>query len=114
MNLTNSQKLSAEPTVDKDKVYFPIYEPTTGTNVCKTGNAILKVVNSKCGNTVLNVNLGKGVASKVVVNKNKLYIGIAGEADKNSSEFTSKDNLITMKSKGEGGGAITVEGWKEN
>ena len=70
---------------------------------------------SKCGNTVLNVNLGKGVASKVVVNNDNLYIGIAGEADKNISGFTSKDNLITGKSKAKGGGgAITVEGWKEN
>ena len=96
-------------------IYFPIYEPTTGTNVCKTGNAILKAFDSKCGNTVLNVNLGKGVASKVVVNNNNLYIGIAGEADKNISGFTSKDNLITGKSEAKGGGgAITVEGWKEN
>ena len=114
VDLANSQKLSAEPTVDKDRVYFPIYEPTTGTNVCKTGNAILRAVDSKCGNSLLNVNLGKGVASKVVVNKNNLYIGIAGEANENISGFTSKDNLITGKSNAKGGGAITVEGWKEN
>ena len=114
VNLTNSQKLSAEPTVDKDRVYFPIYEPTTGTNICKTGNAILKAFDSKCGNTVLNVNLGKGVASKVVVNNNNLYIGIAGEVKENIAGFTSKDNLITGKSKAKGGGAISVEGWKQN
>ena len=51
----------------------------------------------------------------VVVNNDNLYIGIAGEADKNISGFTSKDNLITGKSKAKGGGgAITIEGWKEN
>ena len=61
------------------------------------------------------MNLGKGVASAVVVNNDNLYIGIAGEADKNISGFTSKDNLITGKSEAKGGGgAITVEGWKEN
>ena len=28
VNLVNKQKLTAEPTVDKDRVYFPIYEPS--------------------------------------------------------------------------------------
>ena len=88
--------------------------PVVGTNVCKTGNAILRAYDSKCGNSLLNVNLGKGVASKVVVNKNNLYIGIAGEAKENIAGFTSKDNLITGKSKAKGGGAISVEGWKQN
>ena len=41
-------------------------------------------------------------------------MGLAGEANKNISGFTSKDNLITGKSKAKGGGSITVEGWKEN
>ena len=28
MLILNKQKLTAEPTVDKDRVYFPIYEPS--------------------------------------------------------------------------------------
>ena len=61
INLKNSQKLTAEPTIDKDRVYFPIYEPTSGTNACKTGKAILHAYESKCGNSLLNVELGTGV-----------------------------------------------------
>ena len=46
--------------------------------------------------------------------KDNLYMGLAGEANENISGFTSKDNLITGKSKAKGGGAISVEGWKQN
>ena len=114
VELKNKQKLTAEPTVFKDRVFYPIYEPTSGTTGCNTGTALLTAYNSKCGNSVLNVNVGKGVLTKVVVQKDNLYIGLAGEAKENISGFTSKDNLITGKSKAKGGGSITVEGWKEN
>ncbi len=115
VNLPNAQKLTAEPTVDKDRVYFPIYEPTSGTNACKTGKAILTAYDSKCGNSVLNVNLGTGVLSKVVKQGDNLYIGIAGEANKNISGFTSKDNLITGKSEAKDTGTeIQLEKWIEN
>ena len=115
VNLPNKQKLTAEPTIDKDRVYFPIYEPTSGTNACKTGKAILRAFDSKCGNSLLNVNLGTGVLSKVVKQGDNLYIGLAGEADKNISGFTSSDNLITGKSQAKDiGGEAQLEKWKEN
>ena len=44
---------------------------------------------TKCGNSVLNVNMGKGVLSKVVKQGDNLYIGLAGEANKNIAGFTS-------------------------
>ena len=114
-NLPRAQKLTAEPTVDKDRVYFPIYEPTTSTNACNTGKAILTAYDTKCGNSVLNVHLGTGVLSKVVVQGDNLYIGLAGEAKKNIAGFTSTGNLITGKSQAKGsGGKIQLEGWKEN
>ena len=114
-NLPRAQKLTAEPTVDKDRVYFPIYEPTTSTNACNTGKAILTAYDTKCGNSVLNVHLGTGVLSKVVVQGDNIYIGIAGEAKKNIAGFTSTGNLITGKSKAKGsGGKVQLEGWKEN
>ena len=70
---------------------------------------------TKCGDSVLNVNLGKGVLSKVVVQNDNLYIGLAGEANKNIGGFTSKDNLITGKSKAKSAsGAVQIESWKEN
>ena len=114
VDLANKQKLTAEPTIYKDRVYYPIYQPTSGGTGCNTGTALLTAYNSKCGNSVLNVNVGTGVLSKVVVQKDNLYIGIAGEAKENIAGFTSKDNLITGKSKAKGGGAISVEGWKQN
>ena len=50
----------------KNAVYFPIYEPSISKNVCTTGTAILKALNSKCGTSLLNVSIGSGVLSKVV------------------------------------------------
>jgi len=115
VNLQKAQKLTAEPSVDKDRVYFPIYEPSPASNKCGVGTAILKAYDTKCGNSVLNVKLGKGVLSKVVIQDDNLYIGLAGEADKNISGFTSKDNLLTGKSKAKStSGSVQIESWKEN
>ena len=115
VNLSNYQKLSAEPTVDRDRVYFPIYEPNSSSNKCNTGIAYLNGYDTKCGNSVLNVNMGKGVLSKVVKQGNNLYIGLSGEVNKNIAGFTSKDNLITGKSGAKSvSGAVQLESWKEN
>ena len=115
VNLQKAQKLTAEPTVDKDRVYFPIYEPSPANNKCGIGSAILMAFDTKCGNSVLNVNMGKGVLSKVVKQGDNLYIGLAGEANKSIAGFTSKDNLITGKSNAKASsGAVQIESWKEN
>jgi type IV pilus assembly protein PilY1 len=115
VDLQKSQKLTAEPTVDKDRVYFPIYEPSPANNKCGTGSAILMAFDTKCGNSVLNVNMGKGVLSKVVKQGDNLYIGLAGDANKNIAGFTSKDNLITGKSEAKSiNSAVQIESWKEN
>ena len=113
VNLQNAQKLTAEPTVDKNRVYFPIYEPTKSTNACNTGKAILTGYDTKCGNSVLNVNMGTGVLSKVVVQGDNLYVGIAGEANKKIDGFTSSENLITGKSEAKGTGKVQIEAWRE-
>ena len=112
VDLKKAQKVTAEPTINKDLVYFPTYEPTTATNACKTGKAILGQYDTKCGTSTI-FTLGTGVLSKVVVQGDKLYIGISGEAE-DKGKFTSKDNLITAESDAEGDGAIKLEGWKEN
>ena len=115
VNLTNSRKLTAEPTIDRDRVYFPLYEPTTGTNACKTGKAILTGYDSLCGTSVLTVEVGTGVLSKVLVRKDRLYVGISGEAKANVSGFTNKDNLLTTKSAAKSTGKqVQIEFWKEN
>ena len=117
VDLKNSQKVTAKATIDKDRVYFPIYEPTTGSNACSTGKAILHAYDSKCGSMIANfpIKIGTGVLSEVVVQGDNLYMGISGEADKNISGFTSKDNLITGKSNAKSAsGAVQIESWKEN
>ena len=115
VNLPNYQKLSAEPTVDRDRVYFPIYEPNSSSNKCNTGIAYLNGYDTKCGNSLLNVNMGKGVLSKVVKQGDNLYIGLGGDANNNIAGFTSKDNLITGKSKAKASSAaVQLESWKEN
>ena len=90
MNLTSSRKLTAEPTIDRDRVYFPIYEPTSGVNACKTGKAILTGYDALCGKSVLTVDVGTGVLSKVIVRKDRLYVGISGEAKKMFQDLLKK------------------------
>jgi len=115
VNLVKSRKLTAEPTIDRDRVYFPIYEPTTGSNACKTGKAILTGYDSLCGNSVLFVEVGTGVLSKVIVRKDRLYVGISGQAKSNVAGFTNKDNLLSTKSAAQSTGKqVQIEFWKEN
>ena len=115
VDLDNAKKLTAEPTVDRDRVYFPLYEPSSINNKCGVGNAWFTAYDTRCGNSLLNVNMGKGVLSKVVKQGDNLYIGLAGDANKNIDGFTAKDNLITGKSKAqEISGAVQLESWKEN
>ena len=111
VNLDKSKKVTAEPTIDKNLVLFPIYEPKPTANICDSGNAILADVNSICGDATFR-KLGKGVLSKVVVQGKNLIIGISGEADKS---VKSQGNLIILKSKAKGGGGkVQLEGWREN
>ena len=115
VNLDNAKKLTAEPTVDRDRVYFPLYEPSSINNKCSIGSAYFTAYDTNCGNSLLNVNMGKGVLSKVVKQGDNLYIGLAGDAKNNIDGFTAKDNLITGKSKAqEISGAVQLESWKEN
>ncbi len=59
--------------------------------------------------------MGTGVLSKVVKQDDNLYLGISGEANKNISGFSTKDNLITGKSQAKSAsGAVQIESWKEN
>ena len=110
IGLDKSKKVTAKPTVDKNVVYFPVYEPKTAGNVCDIGDAILLTAESTCGNATPR-RLGKGVASEVVVQKGNLIIGISGEANKS---LTSKENLITLSAEKSSNQKVTLDGWKEN
>ena len=114
VDLPNKQKLTAEPTVHKDRVFFPIYEPFGGGNPCTTGKAILTAYSGLCGQSLLNIELGSGVLSKVVVQGDNIYVGIAGQAKDNIDGFTSTDNLRTGKAGGQStGGAVQTQYWRE-
>jgi len=111
IDLDKSKKVTAEPTIDKKVVYFPVYEPKPASNACDSGDAILYTANGTCGSATQR-KLGKGVLSKVIVQDDNLIIGISGEADKSVS---TKDNLISIKSgQTATSGKIILEGWKEN
>jgi type IV pilus assembly protein PilY1 len=116
IDLPNYQKLTAQPTIKNTSVYFPIYEPTTGTNICNTGKAILKATGTTCGDSLLSASLGTGVLSKVTTTGTKIIVGISGTADTTGTTgFVKKDNLITGEQVGSSSiSTITVEAWREN
>ena len=109
--MDKSKKVTAEPTIDKNLVYFPVYEPKPIANICDSGSALLYSANTTCGDAISR-KLGSGVLSKVIVQGDKLIMGISGEADKG---ITTQDNLIILESQAKGStGKITEESWKEN
>ena len=118
VDLQKARKVTAEPTVFKDRVYFPLYEPAPANAVCTKGSAYLNAYDRKCGEAKLGtygVKLGQGVLSKVLVQGDNLYIGISGEADTKGTGFTASENLITGRSKATSSqGGVQLEGWKEN
>ena len=115
LDLVKAQKITAKATIDKDRVYFPVYEPTNQANACKTGKAILQAYDSKCGKRLMNVEVGSGVLSEVVIMGDNLYVGLSGTANTNIQGFESKDNLITTKSKATASGKeVQIMKWKEN
>ena len=121
INLKNSQKLTASPTIDNDIIHYTVYQPTTSSNSCDKGTGIKCKADVKCGyKSTLGkecVTLGKGVLSKVVVHKGKIYMGISGEAKTSGTGYTSKDSLIIGTSTStakKAGGKVQLEGWREN
>lgn len=117
VDLEKYQKVTAQPTLsgNNETVYFPIYEPSTGTRICEPGNAILNATTSKCGAGVFSEIVGKGVLTKVTTTGNSIAVGISGIAKtSDQSQFTANDNLITGKQVGNPLSLITVETWREN
>ena len=95
INLKKAQKLTASVTIDNDLIHYPVYQPSTSSDKCAKGDAIKCKADAKCGyKSTLGkecVTLGKGVLSKIVVHKGKLYMGISGEAKTSGTGYTSKD-----------------------
>ena len=114
--LSNFQKVTAEPTVSRGLVYFPIYQPSSSVNACSLGDALICGLKDECGTNVsadLGINpanknysckyVGQGVLSKVVTFAGKLFANIAGQADcdaikdaKKKAECKKKTDLVQI------------------
>jgi type IV pilus assembly protein PilY1 len=93
--LSDFKKVTAEPTVGRGLVYFPIYKPSSSVNACSLGDAMICGLDDECGTNVsslLGKNIGsqanykckyvgQGVLSKVVIFAGKIFANIAGQAD---------------------------------
>lgn len=113
MDLPNSRKLTAMPTVQGDAVYFPLYEPLAS-NVCSYGDAILYALNSKCGNSNFSKKLGTGVLTKVVTFGSKIIMGISGTSDQGTG-FNNQGNLLIGNAVGKAQTqGIKTETWRQN
>ena len=116
VDLANSQKITAQPTVssNNETVYFPVYQPSTGSTICEAGDAILNTSSPTCGKSTSEI-VGKGVLTKAVTTGNSIVLGISGNADLASgSKLSNKDNLIISKQAGNPLSLITIETWREN
>ena len=103
IQLKDSKKVTAEPTVSSGLVYFPIYKPSSSVNKCSLGDAFICAVDDECGtnissklgkNTGATKNekckyVGQGVLSRIVTFAGKIFANIAGQA-------IDKSDLVTL------------------
>ena len=125
INLKDYAKVSAEPTVYRGQVYFPVYEPTKSVNKCSLGDAYICGVDDECGtnnSSQLGQSMGKnnkcawvgqGVLSKIVTFGDKLFANISGKVDcskiqdaqkRKECEASKKKDLISINA---GSGQVT-------
>ncbi len=125
INLKDYAKVSAEPTVYRGQVYFPVYEPTKSVNKCSLGDAYICGVDDECGtnnSSQLGQSMGKknkcawvgqGVLSKIVTFGDTLFANIAGKVDcskiqdakkKKECQDSKKKDLISINA---GSGQVT-------
>ena len=108
INLKDSRKVTAEPTVGSGLVYFPIYKPVAD-NPCGLGNAVICAIDDECGtnnSSQLGPNdkeadenekckiVGTGVLSKIVVFANKLFANIAGQTNQDIKDLVAIDGGV--------------------
>ena len=100
VELDDQKKVSAEPTLTGNVVYYPIYKPnrgisanTTGNKKCGSGTAYICAYDADCGDNISNLlgtnpsgqndscyYVGSGVLSKIIPFGTKLYANISGES----------------------------------
>ena len=112
VNLVNYRKVTAQPTIVGNIVYYPIYEPNVA---CSVGKAILTGLDSKCGYPILaQTEVGAGVLGQVTTTTNKLVIGVSTKQTKVTGDFNQQGNIITTNKIGTKNSTVTVKGWREN
>ena len=93
--LKDFRKVTAEPTVSRGLVYFPIYKPSSSVDACSLGDAMICGLDDECGTNVssqLGKNVGsqksyackyvgQGVLSKIIVFAGKIFANIAGQTN---------------------------------
>ena len=113
------EKVTAEPTVYKGNVYFPIYRPNTE-NVCDLGAAFICSADDECGTNIsseLGANapdfsdskchyVGRGILSEIVVFADTLFANIAGLSEANTT--------LVIKQAAEGEADAYRRSWREN
>ena len=127
IHLADSEKVTAEPTLTKGRVLFPIFQPNKGINACDTGKAFICNVDAKCGspkNSEISLKdeevladdqcleVGEGVLTKVVIFANKIFSNISGVANEKSRQGTKSD-LVSI----DAGNSVIQSfrnSWREN
>ncbi len=114
IKLPDSQKVTAEPTISKGLVYYPIFEPSISKNQCSLGLALICAVDDECGTNVSSqlgklksqtvdgkvyagktcLAVGQGVLSRLVVFANKLFANIAGKSVQDKTDLVVIDSGI--------------------
>ena len=132
--LSDFKKVTAEPTVSRGLVYFPIYKPSSSVNRCSLGDALICGLDDECGTNVseqLGKNtgsqsnytckyVGQGVLSKIVTFAGKIFANIAGQADcdaitdaKKKAECKKKTDLVQIDA-GVGSVSTYRSSWRHN
>ena len=136
IKLDHSKKVTAEPTLFRGDVYYPIYMPAAGTDLCNLGSAFICSVDDECGinNTedivpsgeTLNqgtefaasetatsaddpekcLYIDQGILSELVIFGDKLFANIAGPS-------RTEDTLISVDT-GIGDFIDFRRSWKQN
>ena len=106
IHLSNKKKVTAEPTIYRGNVYFPIYKPDPGLDRCKLGSAYVCGVDDECGTNISSelktrsgssggfadeqcLVVGRGILSELVVFGDTLFANIAGPS-------ATEDTLVSV------------------
>ena len=114
-------KVTAEPTIHKGVVYYPIYKPAS-INSCSLGEASICAADDECGTNISSeldptgattlpnscYKVGTGAVSKIVIFGDDLYANIAGE-----SSLGGRKDIIVIKSAAGDTDAFRLN-WREN